>query len=102
MNHKIYVLQDGPVTEEEDDDYLKDGEVDVKRDEDEDQYSCRSLRQKFYGKMWWIWFLQGAVYVRIAYLYYYRRGLELAYTIYIPVDCLVFVSMWIYYMMVWM
>ena len=47
--------------------------------------------------MWWLWVIQGILYVGVVVAYFMVRGAELAYAIYIPVDVLLTVSLAAYY-----
>ena len=47
--------------------------------------------------MWWLWVIQGMLYVGVLVAYFMIKGKELVYAIYIPVDVLLTASLAAYY-----
>ena len=64
---------------------------------EEYDFPYRSMERVFYSRMWWLWVIQGILYVGVVVAYFMVRGKELAYAIYIPVDVLLTVSLAAYY-----
>ena len=59
------------------------------------------MSRVFYSKMWWVWIVQSLAYVIVIALYFVQDGKEIAFAIYIPVDCLLFLGMAGFYFAQW-
>ena len=70
-------------------------------DEGSTEWSYRPMNRVFYSKMWWVWIIQALAYVVVVTLYLSRDGKEIAFAIYIPVDCVLFLGMASYYFLQW-
>ena len=55
------------------------------------------MERVFYSRMWWLWVMQGIMYVGVFVAYFMIRGKELVYAMYIPVDGLLTAGLAAYY-----
>ena len=101
-NTRILVLQD-PIDKklESEDDAFHRANSYLLGDSLGQEWSYRPMNRVFNGKYWWIWIIQSLAYVAVITLYFVKHGKENAFAIYIPVDCLLFFGMAVFYFANW-
>ena len=65
--------------------------------DEQDEHEYKPMTHAFYSKCWWLWLVQAVAYIVVISLYFVQDGKEIVFAIYIPVDCLLFVGMALFY-----